>query len=64
MVIRSLRIALVVGVILLAINQGNVILSGDASLDLAWKAPLTFAVPYCVSTLGAMLNARIKGRYS
>ena len=57
---RSLVIATVVGTLLTAINQGNVILQGDASLALAWKIPLTYAVPYCVATAGALLNSRVR----
>ena len=55
---RSLVIALIVGTILTAINQGNIILGGDLPAALAWKIPLTYAVPYCVATTGAILNAR------
>ncbi len=48
----SLRVAIVVGVILNLINQG------DALLGLArphWvKMILTFIVPYCVATYGAV----------
>ncbi len=55
---RSLLICLVVGTVLTAINQGNLIVQGDFPLVLAWKIPLTYAVPYCVATLGAILNAR------
>ena len=57
---RSLIIALIVGTILTAINQGNLIVQGDVSVALAWKIPLTFAVPYCVATTGAILNVRTK----
>ncbi len=57
-VMRSLLIALVVGTLLTAINQGNLIVQGDLSAALAWKVPLTYAVPYCVATTGAILNAR------
>ncbi len=39
---------------------GNIIARGDATLALAWKVPLTYAVPYCVATTGALLNARTK----
>jgi hypothetical protein len=60
LVARSAFICLVVGTLLTAINQGNVILQGDASLALAWKVPLTYAVPYCVATTGAILNARVR----
>ena len=55
---RSLLVALFVGTILTAINQGNVILRGDFPVSLYWKIPLTYAVPYCVATTGAILNAR------
>ena len=57
-VVRSLIICALVGTILTAINQGNVILQGDASFALAWKIPLTYVVPYTVATAGAVLNAR------
>ena len=49
---RSFAVALIVGTILNLINQGDAVLSG-ASLDLT-KIVLTFAVPYCVATYGAV----------
>ena len=58
MVRRSVLIAIVVGTLLTAINQGNVIVQGELSAALAWKIPLTYMVPYCVSTTGAILTAR------
>lgn len=61
---RSLIISLIVGTILTAINQGNVLLAGDFPSQLAWKIPLTYAVPYCVATAGAILNARRAGTAS
>ena len=57
---RSFLICLGVGTLLVAINQGNVILQGDAPMALAWKIPLTYAVPYGVATAGAVLNSRLK----
>ena len=49
---RSLRVALVVGVLLNLINQGDTLLAGLAP---NWiKLILTFIVPYCVSTYGAV----------
>ncbi len=45
---RAARLALVVGPILVAINQGDVIVGGESPDWL--KAGLTFIVPYCVST--------------
>jgi hypothetical protein len=49
---RSLAVALIVGAILNLINQGDALLSG-AHLDFT-KIVLTFAVPYCVATYGAV----------
>jgi hypothetical protein len=49
---RSFVVAVVVGTILNLINQGDALLSG-APLDLT-KIILTFAVPYCVATYGAV----------
>ena len=58
--VRSLVIAAIVGTLLTAINQGNIILQGDASAALAWKIPLTYSVPYCVATAGALMNSRVR----
>jgi hypothetical protein len=55
---RGLTVAAVVGTLLTAINQGNVILAGDLPAELAGKVPLTYMVPYCVATVGALMNAR------
>ncbi len=55
---RSLLISLIVGTLLTAINQGNLIVQGDLSANLAWQVPLTYIAPYCVATIGAVLNAR------
>jgi hypothetical protein len=49
---RSFWVALIVGTILNLINQGDALL-GHAPLSLA-KIILTFAVPYCVATYGAV----------
>ncbi len=49
---RSFVVALIVGTILNLINQGDALLSG-AELDFT-KIILTFAVPYCVATYGAV----------
>lgn len=45
---RAFKIACVVGAILIFINQGDLILSGD--WPPAWKVILTFMVPYSVSS--------------
>ena len=59
MLTRSTRVAVVVGTLLVLINQGDM-LFGSAELPgaLAWKIPLTYAVPFCVATYGALGNAR------
>jgi hypothetical protein len=49
---RSLVVALIVGTILNLINQGDA-LFGEGRLNLT-KMILTFAVPYCVATYGAV----------
>jgi hypothetical protein len=49
---RSLFVALIVGTVLNLINQGDV-LFGDGKLNLV-KFFLTYAVPYCVATYGAV----------
>jgi len=49
---RSLIVALVVGSVLNLINQGDALFAGR---PIDWlKILLTFAVPYCVSTYGAV----------
>ena len=49
---RSLIVALVVGSVLNLINQGDALFAGG---PLDWiKIVLTIAVPYCVSTYGAV----------
>jgi hypothetical protein len=53
---RSTVIALVVGTILTAINQGDVLLAGSWPSALLWKIPLTYAMPFIVATLGALGN--------
>jgi hypothetical protein len=50
---RSLVVAIVVGTLLNLINQGDVI--ATHIVDLSWaKLALTYVVPYCVATYGAV----------
>jgi hypothetical protein len=49
---RSFFLALIVGTVLNLINQGE-ILFGEGRLNLI-KILLTYAVPYCVATYGAV----------
>lgn len=58
LLLRSLATAAVVGTVLTAINQGNDIVNGDFKSALLWKVPLTYCVPFCVATWGALINSR------
>ena len=53
-VVRSVRVSLVVGTILVAINHGDIFLNGGAATVPVWKIPLTYLVPYAVSTYAAV----------
>ncbi len=58
---RTAKIALVVGTILTAINQGDVILAGNATAGTAVKAVLNYCVPFVVSNLGLLAGKRAEG---
>jgi hypothetical protein len=47
---RALKVAALVGTILMLINQGDLLLAGGLTADIAIKILLTYCVPYCVST--------------
>ena len=54
---RSAQLAIVVGSILVALNQGDQLLAGTYAFATTWwKLPLTYLVPFCVSTYGALSN--------
>ncbi len=55
---RSAIAALLVGTVLTALNQGDNLLAGEWSSALYWKIPLTYCVPFLVSTYGALINNR------
>ncbi len=55
---RSATTALVVGTILVAINQGPVLMEGTFGSKMLWQIPLTYVVPLCVATWGALSNTR------
>ena len=48
-VMRGLKVGGIVGTVLVAINQGDLLLAGVLPADAIWKIPLTYCVPYCVS---------------
>ncbi|MCZ6535271.1 MAG: nitrate/nitrite transporter NrtS [Chloroflexi bacterium] len=55
---RSLMVCLVVGTALTLINQGDILVAGEWRASFFWKMPLTYATPFMVATLGALLNSR------
>jgi len=55
---KALMTALVVGTILTSINHGDVILKGE-SINY-FKILLTYCVPFCVTTWGAIHGKRVK----
>ncbi|MCH7854789.1 MAG: nitrate/nitrite transporter NrtS [Proteobacteria bacterium] len=54
LVMRSLKVAGIVGTILVFINQGDSLLAGGLPAAAIWKIPLTYFVPYCVSTYASV----------
>ncbi len=61
-VLRGLKVAAIVGTVLVAINQGDLILGGRLDASAAWKIPLTYLVPYCVATYGGVSALRAGDR--
>ncbi len=57
---HTVPIALVVGLVLTAINQGAVIVGGDATAATWVRCGLNFVVPFVVSNLG-LLSGRPAG---
>ena len=58
---RSALTALVVGTVLVLINQGGILVSDPWPASLLWQIPLTYLVPFCVATWGALSNSRRSG---
>ena len=56
---RSVRIALIVGTLLIVVNQGDLLLGGRWSPALAWQIPLTHLGPFLVATYGALGQSRV-----
>ena len=56
---RSGRVAVIVGTVLVLLNQGDLLLSSAPwPASMWWKVPLTYCVPFCVATYGALANAK------
>lgn len=61
MLAKALWTALVVGSILVLINQGDLILSGQLTPRIALKLGLTYFVPFGVSVYSVLVNSRTRG---
>jgi hypothetical protein len=55
---RSAKIALVVGTVLFAINQFDVVVGGGIDAIIVAKIALTYCVPFAVATYAALASAR------
>jgi len=58
---RTVATAVVVGTILFAINQLDVVLSGRATTGTWLKIGLTYLVPFCVANIGVLLACHRPG---
>ncbi len=56
-VLRSLKVALLVGTVLAFINHYDAIISGSLSTAGVVQILVTYAVPYCVATFGSASQA-------
>jgi hypothetical protein len=54
----TVRIALIVGTVLFAINQLDVVLYGDATMATWVKTIVTYLVPFVISNLGVLTATR------
>jgi hypothetical protein len=55
---RAVKMMVVVGSILAAINHGDALLAGSMAATEWMKVALTFVVPYCVSTVASVQAIR------
>jgi ribosomal protein S14 len=53
---RATTTAVVVGTLLTALNQGDLLLAGDTTSAMLWKVPLTYVVPFLVTIWGALTH--------
>ncbi|MEP7704915.1 nitrate/nitrite transporter NrtS [Paraglaciecola sp. 25GB23A] len=51
---RSIKVAVIVGTILMLINHGDILLYGDIEVHHLLKIVLTYLVPYLVSTYSSV----------
>jgi hypothetical protein len=55
---RTVTIALIVGTILFAINQLDVVVRGDGSVVVWIKVAITYLVPFAVASAGVLVATR------
>jgi len=53
--LKTIRVALIVGTIIFSINQLDVVLRGKATAVTYMKSALTYLVPFCVSNYGILV---------
>lgn len=58
----GMRVALVVGTILTLVNQGSVVVDGDASAATWIRVAVNYLVPFIVSSIGYLAPFRIRTR--
>ena len=57
-ILRALKMASIVGIVLAIINHGDHILLGTMTVTNWIKVLITFCVPFCVSTVSSVLAIR------
>jgi hypothetical protein len=57
-ILRALKMASLVGIVLAIINHGDHILLGTMTVTNWIKVLITFCVPFCVSTISSVLAIR------
>ncbi|HMF84387.1 MAG TPA: nitrate/nitrite transporter NrtS [Acidimicrobiia bacterium] len=55
---KTVAIAIVVGTVLFAINQLDIVVRGDATTLVWLKSAVTYFVPFCVSNAGVLVASR------
>lgn len=63
-VLRALRVAAVVGTILITIHYGDRLLAAEVGPRELWKMGLTYFVPYAVATYSAVQALRAPSRFA
>lgn len=51
---RAIKVAVIVGTLLAAINYGDALITGEMTTKSWFKLCLTYVVPYCVSLYSAL----------